>query len=133
MTTTGRSRRSCLTVPGSSERFLAKARSLAADELILDLEDSVASAAKDSARTLVVEALSPGAGDWTAKLRAVRINDALSQWAHLDVLEVVGRAGADIDSIVLPKVSAPAHVIWLDLLLGQVERQAGLPLGRCGP
>ena len=129
MTSADRPRRSCLTVPGSSERFLAKARSLAADELILDLEDAVAPAAKDTARSLVIEALA-GDGPWKAKLRAVRINDALSQWAHKDVIEVVERAGARIDSIVLPKVSAPAHVIWLDLLLGQVERQAGLPAGQ---
>jgi citrate lyase subunit beta / citryl-CoA lyase len=124
-----RPRRSCLTVPGSSERFLAKARSLAPDELILDLEDAVAPAAKDAARTLVIEALAPEDG-WTAPLRAVRVNDALSKWAHRDVIEVVERAGARIDAIVLPKVSAPAHVVWLDLLLGQAERQAGLPLGR---
>src|SRR5579859_5161872 len=108
MTSADRPRRSCLTVPGSSERFLAKARSLAADELILDLEDAVAPAAKDTARTLVVEALQAGR-DWKAKLRAVRINDALTQWAHQDVIEVVGRAGAQLDSIVLPKVSVAAH------------------------
>jgi citrate lyase subunit beta / citryl-CoA lyase len=128
MTSPDRPRRSCLTVPGSSQRFLAKARTLSPDELILDLEDAVAPAAKDTARTLVIEALMTG--DWKAPLRAVRINDALSQWAHRDVIEVVERAGARIDSIVLPKVSAPAHVTWLDLLLGQVERQAGLALGR---
>jgi len=131
MTTADRPRRSCLTVPGSSERFLAKARGLAADELILDLEDAVAPAAKDAARTLVIEALTAESTDaWTAPLRAVRVNDALSAWAHKDVIEVVERAGANIDAIVLPKVSGPAHVIWLDLLLGQVERQAGLPLGQ---
>ena len=126
-----RPRRSCLTVPGSSERFLAKARGLAPDELILDLEDAVAPAAKDAARTLVIEALlADGAQAWQAPLRAVRVNDALSKWAHRDVIEVVERAGAKIDAIVLPKVSAAGHVIWLDLLLGQAERQAGLPLGR---
>ena len=41
-----RSRRSCLAVPGSSERFLGKARGLPADEVFLDLEDAVAPAAK---------------------------------------------------------------------------------------
>src|ERR1700722_5972779 len=101
-----RPRRSCLTVPGSSERFLAKARGLAPDELILDLEDAVAPAAKEAARTLVIEALlADGAQAWQAPLRAVRVNDALSKWAHRDVIEVVERAGAKIDAIVLPKVS----------------------------
>lgn len=128
MTSADRPRRTCLTVPGSSERFLAKAATLAPDELILDLEDAVAPAAKDTARTLVAQALA--STDWVAPLRAVRINDALSRWAHRDVIEVVGPAGARIDSIVLPKVSSPAHVIWLDLLLGQVERDTGLPPGQ---
>ena len=44
-----RSRRSCLAVPGSSQRFLDKARGLAADEVFLDLEDAVAPAAKAAA------------------------------------------------------------------------------------
>jgi citrate lyase subunit beta/citryl-CoA lyase len=123
-----RSRRSCLTVPGSSERFIAKARGLAADEVILDLEDAVAPAAKDQARTLVAAALLAEA--WSASTRAVRINGATTQWAYRDVIDVVERSGACIDAIVLPKVSAPAHVVWLDLLLGQVELAAGLPPGK---
>src|SRR5690242_13857055 len=123
-----RSRRSCLTVPGSSERFIAKARGLAADEVILDLEDAVAPAAKEQARTLIADALQ--AGGWSSPLRAVRINGAGTQWAYRDVIDVVERGGSGLDAIVLPKVSAPAHVIWLDLLLGQVEQATGLPPGK---
>jgi citrate lyase subunit beta / citryl-CoA lyase len=51
-----------MSVPASSERFLAKARELAADEVMLDLEDSVAPAAKDTARDLAVGALKAGGG-----------------------------------------------------------------------
>src|SRR5690348_7883839 len=58
------SRRTCLTVPGSSERFLAKAAGLTADEVILDLEDSVAPGAKEQARQLVAAALDDG---WPAR------------------------------------------------------------------
>ena len=57
MTQRYRPRRSCLAVPGSSARFLAKARGLPADEVFLDLEDAVAPAAKQGARTTVAEAL----------------------------------------------------------------------------
>ena len=128
MTGDVRPRRSCLTVPGSSERFLAKARGLAADEVILDLEDAVAPAVKEQARTLVAAALR--ADGWSAPLRAVRVNGAATQWAYRDVIDVVERSGSSLDAIVLPKVSAPDHVIWLDLLLGQVEQEAGLPPGR---
>jgi citrate lyase subunit beta/citryl-CoA lyase len=126
-----RPRRSCLTVPGSSERFLAKAAGLAADEVILDLEDAVAPAAKRAARALVAAALT-GKRDWAARVRAVRINGVATQWAYRDVIEVVEQAGARIDTIVLPKVSTPDHVIWLDLLLGQLELASDLPEGQIG-
>ena len=52
-----RPRRTCHAVPGSSERFLAKAPSLEADEVFLDLEDAVAQSEKENARRLVIEAL----------------------------------------------------------------------------
>jgi citrate lyase subunit beta / citryl-CoA lyase len=122
-----RARRSCLAVPASSERFIAKARGLPADEVFLDLEDAVAPAAKAQARANAVAA---AAGDWGGRLVAVRVNDATTQWAHRDVLDVVG--GGRVDAVILPKVSSPDHVVWLDLLLGQVEREAGLPAGRTG-
>jgi citrate lyase subunit beta / citryl-CoA lyase len=122
-----RARRSCLAVPASSERFIEKARGLPADEVFLDLEDAVAPAAKPKARANAAAAV---AGDWGGRLVAVRVNDAATQWAHRDVLDVV--CGGRVDAIVLPKVTSPDHVVWLDLLLGQVEREAGLPVGRTG-
>ncbi len=130
MPQTYRSRRSCLAVPASSARFMAKARGLAADEVFLDLEDAVAPAAKDEARQAAVTALAEGG--WNGKLMAVRVNDASTGWAYQDVTTVVTGAGAALDVILLPKVSAPEHVIWLDVLLGQLERATGLPAGRIG-
>ena len=115
-------------MPGSSERFLAKAREAAADEVILDLEDSVAPGAKQQARELVTAALD---GGWAGqRLLAVRVNGAVSPWAYRDVIEVAEHSGGRLDAIVLPKVSGPAHVVWLDLLLGQIEQAAGLEQGR---
>src|ERR1019366_4387488 len=55
-----------------------------------------------------------------------------SRWAYRDVIEVVEVAGRDLDVIVLPKVSEPAHVSWLDLLLGQIEQAMGHEPGRIG-
>jgi citrate lyase subunit beta/citryl-CoA lyase len=128
-----RVRRSCLAVPASSERFIAKAQGLPADELFLDLEDAVAPSAKAQARANAVAAL---AGDWGGKLVAVRVNDATTQWAHRDVIDLLsaasGGAAAAPDVIVLPKVTSPEHVAWLDLLLGQAEQEAGLPVGQTG-
>jgi citrate lyase subunit beta/citryl-CoA lyase len=117
-----------MSVPASSERFLAKARELPADEVMLDLEDSVAPDAKDDARELAIAALN--GGGWNGKLVAVRINAATTWWAHKDVIAVVEGAPGAVDSLILPKVSAPEAVIWLDVLLGQVEQAAGLPTGK---
>ena len=125
-----RPRRTCLAVPASSPRFLTKARELPVDEVFLDLEDAVAPAAKEDARDAAVAALLEGG--WDGKLVAVRVNDATTRWAYRDVISVVEGAGDALDVILLPKVSSPAQVVWLDLLLGQVERAAGLPLGRIG-
>jgi citrate lyase subunit beta / citryl-CoA lyase len=124
-----RPRRTTLAVPGSSPKFLAKAPGLAADEVFLDLEDAVAPAAKAAARELVAQALS---ADWGAKIRAVRVNDASTGWAYRDVVDLVEKAGASLDVIVLPKVTGPRDVGWLDLLLGQLEQAVGLPDGTIG-
>jgi citrate lyase subunit beta/citryl-CoA lyase len=124
-----RPRRSTLAVPGSSERFLAKAAGLAADEVFLDLEDAVAPSAKAAARDLVAAALR---ADWAAKVKAVRVNDARTGWAYRDVAGVVEQAGQSLDVIVLPKVTGPGDIAWLDLLLGQIEQSVGLPPGRIG-
>ena len=79
-------RRSCLAVPGSSPRFLAKARDLAVDEVFLDLEDAVAPDAKEEARRSVIGALR--SGGWGGKVRAVRINGATTRWAYRDVIDI---------------------------------------------
>ena len=125
-----RPRRSCLAVPGSSPRFIAKARGLATDEVFLDLEDAVAPAAKPAARQAVAQALRDGG--WGGRLMAVRINDATTAWAYRDVVDVVEQAGPHLDAIVLPKVTGPGHVVWLDLLLGQIEQAMGYPAGAIG-
>ncbi len=125
-----RPRRTCLSVPGSSPRMIEKAKGLFADEVFLDLEDAVAPRAKAAARTQVAAALAaPG---WSGQLRGVRVNDWTTPWTYSDVIDVVSAAGADLDVIVLPKVSDASHVHALDLLLTQLERSHGLPVGRIG-
>jgi citrate lyase subunit beta / citryl-CoA lyase len=117
-------------VPGSSPRFLSKAPGVPADEVFLDLEDAVAPAEKAGSRAMVAEALRTGG--WAGKIKAVRVNDARTAWAYRDVVEVVEHAGDSLDVIVLPKVTSPADICWLDLLLGQLEQATGLEPGRIG-
>lgn len=125
-----RTRRTVLAVPGSSDRFIAKARTLPVDAVFLDLEDAVAPAAKAAARERIVAALN-GEG-FAAPLVTVRVNGWTTPWTYSDVIDVVSGAGARIDAVILPKVRSADEVRALDLLLTQVERNAGLPVGRIG-
>ena len=133
MTTTSRSvpRRTILAVPGSSDRFIEKARTLAVDGLFLDLEDAVAPAVKVESRRRIVDALN-STERFSAGLVTVRVNGWESPWTYGDLIEVVCGAGARIDAIVLPKTQSAAQVQALDLLLTQVEHTAGLSIGRIG-
>ncbi len=115
-------------MPGSNRRFLVKARELAVDEFFLDLEDAVAPAEKQQSRALVAGALRDGG--WGSKIRAVRVNDATTGWAYRDVVDLVEQAGEFLDAIVLPKVTGPLDVGWLDLLLNQIEQATGLQPGK---
>ena len=130
-TSTARVRRTVLAVPGSSDRFIAKARGLGVDALFLDLEDAVAPAVKAESRGRIVDALNDTAG-FAAPTVTVRVNDWTTPWTYADVIEVVSRAGDHIDALVLPKCTDAAQVKALDLLLTQVEQAAGLPVGRIG-
>ncbi|MBD0023430.1 CoA ester lyase [Gordonia pseudamarae] len=125
-----RPRRSTLAVPGSSQKFIDKARSLNPDALFLDLEDACAPAAKADGRVNIVKALNEGGfGDTT---RVVRINDWTTEWTYRDVVDVVSGAGANLDCLMLPKVQSVAQVQALDLLVTQVEKAEGLEVGRIG-
>src|SRR5437868_6634133 len=116
-------RRSCLSVPGSSEKMLGKAPGLAADMVFMDLEDSVAPLEKEAARAKVVDAIKNQ--DWGDRVLCVRINAWDTPWTAFDVMEVVGNAGERLDEVMLPKVQNAAEVIALDLVLRQVEARAG--------
>ncbi len=123
-------RRSCLSTPGSSDRFLAKAPQTSADMTFLDLEDSVAPGEKVAAREKVVRAIRDH--EWGERVLCVRVNAWDTPWTYGDVIEVVGQAGPRLDEVMLPKVESAAQVVALDLLLTQVERNAGLPVGHIG-
>ena len=130
MTETLRPRRSCLAVPGSNPRFLDKAKSLAADQVFLDLEDACAPLVKPAARKNIVAALNEGG--WGNRIRVVRVNDVTTHWTYRDVTEVVEGAGANLDCIMLPKVQNATQVQWLDLTLTQIEKTMGFEVGRIG-
>ena len=98
---TVRPRRSVLYMPGANARALEKARTLPADGVILDLEDSVAPDAKDSARDQVVAAVK--AGGFGAREVFIRVNGVETPW-HADDLTAAAHAAPD--AILVPKVSS---------------------------
>jgi citrate lyase subunit beta/citryl-CoA lyase len=117
-------------VPGSNERFLEKGPGVAADMTFLDLEDSVAPLEKESARAKVVDAVKNQ--DWGERVMCVRVNAWDTQWTYGDVIEVVANTGERLDEVMLPKTQSAAEIVALDLLLTQVEINAGLPPGHIG-
>jgi citrate lyase subunit beta / citryl-CoA lyase len=119
-----RPRRSCLSVPGSSPKMLAKGPSLPADEVFMDLEDSVAPLAKEEARGNVIQALKDG--DWIGKTVVVRVNAVDTKWCYRDVIEVVENAGEHLDCIMVPKVEYATDVTFVDDLLRMIEDTTGL-------
>jgi citrate lyase subunit beta/citryl-CoA lyase len=108
----------------------AKAVTLDADLVLLDLEDATAPSEKIGARATVVESLRTL--DFSPRAVAVRVNGADTSWCYRDVVEVVEGAGDRIGSLILPKVESSADVHFLDRLLAQIERARGWPAGRIG-
>jgi citrate lyase subunit beta/citryl-CoA lyase len=119
-----RLRRSQLSVPGVSEKMIAKACVSDADHVFLDLEDAVAPSAKAGARGTIVEALN--GLDWGRKTRCVRVNDVTTPWCFEDIIEVVTGAGKNLDTIMLTKATRAADVQFVDLLLSQLEAKLKL-------
>jgi len=105
MTISVRPRRSVLYMPGSNERALEKAKTLAADALILDLEDAVAPDAKETARSQVVAAVQ--AGGYGKRELIIRVNGLATAWGKADIMAA---AGSGADGILLPKVEAAADI-----------------------
>jgi citrate lyase subunit beta/citryl-CoA lyase len=118
--------RSPLFAPGDSARKAEKALASPADAVILDLEDSVAAAAKPAARAMVA-ALLPGIARGRGVI--VRVNPHGTEWYLADLAAVVpGRP----DAVLLPKCTGADDLLALDHHLEVLETAAGLPLGGIG-
>jgi citrate lyase subunit beta/citryl-CoA lyase len=96
-------------MPGANERALVKAASLPTDVVVLDLEDAVAPAAKESARTRVCEAVRERR--FGAREVVVRINGLDTPWGDEDLRAV---ASAGPDAVLAPKVGSAAALVALD-------------------
>ncbi len=113
ITSRDRLRRSRLYVPGNQPKLMLSAGLYGADGIILDLEDSVPPAEKDSARVLVRNALI--AMDWGSSERMVRVNQGEAGIADL---EEIGCHNPHV--VLLPKVEASAQVKQAATCLAEV-------------
>jgi len=109
-----RPRRSVLFLPASNPKALAKARELAADVVILDLEDAVAPEAKDAARAAAVAAIAEGG--WGRRELVIRVNGLGGPWGADDLAAV---AAAGPDAVLVPKVSDCAGLLAYDAALAR--------------
>jgi citrate lyase subunit beta / citryl-CoA lyase len=100
-----RPRRSVLYMPGSNARALEKAKSLAADALILDLEDAVAPEAKDAARAQVCAAVA--GGGYSGREVVIRVNGLETPWGQADLRAA---AAARPDAVLVPKVASGGDI-----------------------
>jgi citrate lyase subunit beta/citryl-CoA lyase len=115
-----------LVVPGSSERMLAKAREIDADELVIDLEDAVVPDRKPEALANAVQALA--AGGFSARRVAVRCNPRGTPWAERE-LAALATAERRPDSVVVPKVESASDLACVTEPLriqALIETAAGL-------
>ena len=117
--------RSELAVPGSRPELFEKAAMSRADYVFLDLEDAVSPDEKETARHNVIAAL--GDIDWRAagKTVSVRINGLDTHYMYRDLIDVVEKAGAHLDTILVPKVGVPGDIYTVDALVTQIEQAKG--------
>ncbi|MCX7620601.1 MAG: CoA ester lyase [Acidimicrobiales bacterium] len=118
MTDLLRPRRSVLYMPGANERALEKAKGLACDAIIFDLEDAVAPDAKVQARDRVCTAVA--SGDYGLRELTIRVNSIDTEW-HADDLKAAAQAGPD--AVVVPKINSPTDVQQIE----QALEAAGAP------
>jgi citrate lyase subunit beta / citryl-CoA lyase len=102
--------------------MLAKAPRLAADELVVDLEDAVAPSMKEAARASVVAALASEA--WADLTVSVRVNAPRTPWCHLDIAALAAVPHQPV-GIVVPKVESAGDLAFVDRLLDGAEATAG--------
>ncbi len=114
---------SLLFTPGNHPRRLKKVGTFGSDAIVLDLEDAVADAEKDAARTMVRDAV-PTYDESTIVM--VRVNSHETGRMEEDTIAVVCQ---DVDCLMVPKVEQPDSLPRMDALLYALERERGLDVG----
>jgi citrate lyase subunit beta/citryl-CoA lyase len=117
--------RSLLFVPGNKTNMLSKAEHVAADVVLPDMEDSVPDAEKANARETIAAAL-PRLRNFQQRI-VPRVNSLATGWLEEDLKAVIG---PEIYGISVGKVHDAGDIATISVLIGKLERQAGLEVGR---
>jgi citrate lyase subunit beta / citryl-CoA lyase len=114
--------RTALFAPGNRPDRAEKALGLNADAVIIDLEDAVPIAEKESSRSMVMEVLKKNPG----KRMYVRINALTTPYAKADLENIVCK---NLKGVMVPKVESPDEIFEMDKILSELEKKAGLETG----
>jgi len=123
-------KRSILATPATDAELLRVAARSNADEVLLDLEDSLAPREKSSARDGLVEMVREH--DWSDQRLSYRINAVRTQWWYEDVISVLEQSGSLIDDVVVPKVESEFDVRTVDNLIDSIAANTGQDLSQVG-
>lgn len=118
-----RPRRSCLYMPASNARVLEKAKTLAADTIILDLEDAVAPDAKTGARDAACQALAEGG--YGKREMIVRVNAMDTPWFTDDIKSI---CASNADGLLVPKIHSAADIVKISEIIDREGAHSDLQL-----
>jgi citrate lyase subunit beta / citryl-CoA lyase len=115
-------RRCELSVPGANPKMMAKAAGLTVDEVLLDLEDSIAPTpdARAEARRNIIAAAREH--DWSGKKLAWRINAVGTPFFYQDLIQIAEAVGDKFDAVIMPKVQRPEDVYTVAAILSAIEQ-----------
>jgi len=120
-------RRSQLGIPGNESQLVDEAIESDADEVFIDLEDSLAPSEKNAARKELIRTIEEH--DWDEKTLTYRINGTDTRWWHNDIIDVIEAVGMAIDTLIVPKVESPSDITTVATLLRSVETNLGSSVG----
>ena len=112
--------RSQLFGPGSRPEIFEKMAKSDADVINLDLEDSVAPADKEKARSNVIKAINNL--EWKNKTVSVRINSLDTPFWYRDVIDLLENCSERLDNLTIPKAGCAADIYAVDALVSSVEQ-----------
>lgn len=123
-------KRSLLAIPANERRLADEAADSDADEVVFDLEDSLAPSEKRPARSTLIDVVREH--EWDEKTLSYRCNGTDTEWWYEDLIEPISAVGASLETVVLPKVEDAIDIRTVATLLDSLETTIGRDSGAIG-